>query len=92
MPTGDLGEAVDLTVASPARLNRHTIWLHDVPEGFLDQSPALLSRFFAALMERTPEPFYGAYYLIDVLRELVAREGDWTPVREAALRLRISLE
>ena len=91
LPTGLVVEAVDLVVASPARLDSHADWLRKLPDEFLTQPPEVLSRFLAALMQRTLEPFYGGHYLSNLLSDLVAREGNWDALHEAALRLRISL-
>ncbi|MEO3936822.1 SIR2 family protein [Dermatophilaceae bacterium Soc4.6] len=92
LPAAELGKGVALTVESPARLNAHADFLSRLPEDFLKQSSELLSPFLTALIKRTVEPFYGDYYLRPLLSGLVKRPGDWNALREAALRLGISLD
>lgn len=88
----DVPDAVALLEDSTAGFTQHASWLRHIPEKFFSQPATILSRYFSTLMNHTAEPFYDAHYLAKILRKLVALGGDWTAVREAALRIKITFD
>ncbi|MFI9486954.1 SIR2 family protein [Promicromonospora sp. NPDC052451] len=90
-PAAELAAAVELVVSTPSGFNSHADASRHVPDELIDSQPETVGRYFTHLMQNTIEPFWGAHELEPKLRRLVAKPGDWKPLREAALRLGMNL-
>lgn len=85
-------DAVSLILATNAGLGTHGDVALDVSEELVDAQPVEVGRFFTHLMKNTDPPFWGDFYLVPKLKRLLAKPGDWRALREAALRLGITLD
>jgi hypothetical protein len=88
---GLFGSAVTLVEATGAGLDSRGETSRQVSEELTEAQSVEVGRFFTHLMNNTTEPFWGSYDLKPKLKLIVARPGDWTALREAALRLGIDL-
>lgn len=93
VPEADFRTAVALVEASSAGFNSHADVAALVSDDLITTQSALAGRFFTHMMNHTdasPGKFWGGYQLEPKLKLLFAQPGDWTALRDAALRLRIN--
>jgi hypothetical protein len=94
LPNETFVDAVTLVEATTAGFDSHAEAARHVPDQLIVTYPADVARFFIHLMSNTHESrerFWGAHSLEPKLQLLVAQPGDWTLLRDAAVRLRIDL-
>ncbi len=94
IPNETFADAVTLVEATTAGFDSHAEAARHVPDQLIVTYPADVARFFIHLMSHTDESrerFWGSHHLEPKLKLLVAQSGDWTLLRDAALRLRIDL-
>ena len=90
-PTAEFSSAVNLVRATSAGLDSHAGASRHVSDELIDVQPEDVGRYFTHLMNNTTGQFWGEYELEPKLRRLIAEPGNWNALREAALRLGISL-
>jgi SIR2-like domain len=90
-PASEFAAAVELVLATPAALDSHAGASRHVSDELIDSQPETAGRFFTHLMQNTTGQFWGSYELEPKLQRLVVKPGDWKTLRDAALRLGISL-
>lgn len=94
VPEGRFGEAVTLVEATTAGFSSHADVAAHLADTLLETRSLEAGRLLIHLMNNTdasPGAFWGNHYLAPKLEHLVAQPGDWTKLREAALRLHINL-
>lgn len=91
LPSECLEPAIALATAKPAGLKGHSHLASDFSTECLEANATVIGGLLAHLMSHTTVPFSGQYYLEPVLQSLVAQPGDWTALRDEALRLGIDL-
>ncbi|WP_432937460.1 DUF4020 domain-containing protein [Kribbella sp. CA-253562] len=91
LPSEYLEPAIILATARPAGFNRHSHLVSDFSAESLAANAPAIGRLLTHLMTHTQLPFYGQQYLKPILEVLVAQSGDWTALRNEALRLGIEL-
>lgn len=93
VPPTEIRRAVDLATSKPATLRQHGALREDRLEPLVVSHPREIGRLLTHLMNHTqPKDFHGEYWLTPLLRRLTAMAGDWRPLKDAALRLRICLD
>jgi len=93
VPASEFAAAVDLVLETAAGLDAHGSGLRYVTDELIDAQPAEVGRYLTLLMVNTVGEYWGSYELAPKLQRLSAKPGgDWTQLREAALRLNIRLE
>lgn len=92
-PGSDFWSAVELILMTRATFDAHATASRHLSDALLDSQPEAVGRFLTHLMENTDitQPFWGSYELRPWLEKLIALHGDWTDLRNAALRLGIDL-
>jgi hypothetical protein len=91
-PAGELETAVQLLEATDASFASHAGASRYVSDGLIDAHPKLVGRYYIHLMNNTEsQGFYGQHELRPKLQHLVAKPGNWDPLKAAALRLGMDL-
>ncbi|WP_344814397.1 hypothetical protein, partial [Microlunatus aurantiacus] len=90
LPAEQFVDSVTLVTATHAGLAPYGESTSRLSNELIGACPVAVGRFLTHLMTNTSTPFWGDYDLKPKLEQLVARTGDWTSLREAALRLGIT--
>jgi hypothetical protein len=91
VPTARFPEAVELVVAAEAGLDSHAGASRPITDALMDAWPEEVGRFLTHLMENTHGDFWGGYDLQPKLQYLVGKPGDWDRVRNASLKLKLTV-
>lgn len=91
VPHTEFETAVGLVEATMAAFDSHADASRHVSDDLIDAQPEAVGRLYTHLMNKTAQPFYGAYELRPKLVRLVKKPGDWSALKTAAFPLGIDL-
>lgn len=92
VPSPQFAAAVDLVTTTRAGFDVHASLARQVPDELIDAEPDAAGRFLNHLMSNTPKPSWVGYSLKPKLARVIAHQGDWAALRDAALRLDVDLQ